>query len=221
MYNNATTQVGSYGPLRETFLSIATSVPANPLFVACAFGLPEILESLATISGVDWFQRNVSSATGLHVAAKYGFANVLQFLIMKKLDVNTTTNSGTTALHLAVEMGQLSSAYVLLRNGANTVNKDFEGWTALDYAIRNRDANMVLLLLRMGVKGEAQLKVGNYIASWEDDTERGLQKLHSFLGRPTGFVGILSEGQTGFLNTNLQMMYMLKPFREVCQLQYV
>ncbi len=44
-----------------------------------------------------------------------------------------------------------------------------------------------------------------------------LKPLRDLLSRPTGFVDITNEGQTGYLNTTLQVFYMLRPVREVGQ----
>ena len=209
-----------YNPLVETFLSVATNDIANPLFTACAFGLPEILVSLEAVDGLDWFQKNGRSETGIHVAARYGFTEVVKFLLGKGVSVHAITGLGETALHRAVQYGHTSAAQLLLENGAHVTDKDFEDWTVLDQAIKRKDAGIVVLLLRHGAKAEAYAKYGQNVASWDDDSHGGVLKLRELLDRPTGFVGILNEGQTGFLNTNLQVFYILKPVREVGQVHY-
>ena len=202
--------------LTELLSSVVTDDPANPLFTACAFGLIEILVSLEIIEGLNWRQINRHSATGLHVAARCGFSKAVDFLLSKGALVDATNSSGQTAVHLAAQYGHVTTAQRLIEQGAKLTNKDLEDWTPLDNAMRPQNAQMVMLFLRKGAQAEAEAKYGNKIASWSDNTTQGVAKLRDSLGRPTGYIGILNEGQTGFLNTVLQILYMLRPVREVC-----
>ncbi|KAL9101250.1 MAG: hypothetical protein Q9163_003483, partial [Psora crenata] len=191
------------------------SSPASPLFPACAFGLLEILVWLEVIETLKWHHRNELSATGVHVAARHGYPDVIGFLLQKGVKVDAKTRSGETALHLAAQHGHIWTMKLLLAEGAQVVDEDEDGWTVLDIAMKLRDEDMVLPLLQKGAKAEALAKYREKVACWHDLRSHGTLKLCNLLGRPTGYVGILNEGQTGFLNTALQLLNMLRPIHEV------
>lgn len=208
-----------YDPLREKFADVAAQGDQTPLFVACVFGILDLLRCCEVIDGFNWFQRNVNSLTALHVAARYGFVDGIRFLLEKGLGVDTLTDCGESALHIAVNGQHFSTACQLLEDGASVHFRDIEDWTAFDHATKHRHAQMVMLLLQYGAKPEAEAKYGQTIANWDDGSGQGLQRLYTALGRPTGYIGILNEGQTGFLNTDLQIFRMLRPVRKVGSFQ--
>ena len=209
------TMLDPYDALREKLSSVVANDPANPLFTACAFGLAEIFASLGAIKDLDWLQRNVSSATGMHVAARYGFTKGVEILLYKGIEVNAMNDEGETALHLAAQNGHLETAELLLKKGARTALRDFEDWTPLDQAMKRKDASMVLLLSQNGAKVEATAKWGANVGSWQDKSRQGLLEFMRLLDRPTGYAGLWNEGATGYLNAVLQLFYILRPVHEV------
>ena len=51
----------------KLLLREALSMPPSPVFLACCFGLPSLLELLDVSKVVDWDQRNLNGNTALHV----------------------------------------------------------------------------------------------------------------------------------------------------------
>lgn len=203
-----------YDSLTDNFIS-CTSAPTSPLFSACAFSLLEVLRRLEDVKDFDWHQKTELSATGIHIAARHGYPDIVEYLLRKGVDINAKTSSGATALLLAAQYGHVTTVNLLLSNRAGVEGKDDEGWTALDMAIGRKEEAIISLLLRNGAKAEALTKYGENIASWQDQRSNGTLRLRDLLGRPTGYVGILNEGQTGYLNTVLQLFYMLRPIHQV------
>lgn len=211
---NCAFHLDPYDILMDEFSNVASS-PASPLFTACIFGLSEVLGRLEVLEAFDWHQRNEFSATGAHLAARHSHTHVVEFLLRKAVDINARTISGETAMHRVAQHGHVQTAKLLLSKGAHVGAKDDEGWTALDVAVRRKDEDIISLLLQHGARAEAIEKYGEKVAAWKDDRSHRTTRFHDILGRPTGYVGILNEGQTGFLNTVLQLFYMLKPVHQV------
>ncbi|WP_333023614.1 ankyrin repeat domain-containing protein, partial [Wolbachia endosymbiont of Pentidionis agamae] len=81
----------------------------------------------------------VSSILGLklfHMAAKYNWKSVLEFLIKKGANVNAKDKKGNTALHLASKNGHEEVLNILLLNGAKTNVKNISNSTPLHYSIK-------------------------------------------------------------------------------------
>lgn len=217
---NLASHLDPYDPLMDSFLDIPV-YPANPLFTLCAFGLSEILREIQGLESLDWYQRNELSRTAIHIAAHHGHDEIIEFLLRKGLEVNAKGNSGETALHRAVGHGHLSCVKLLLAEEAQVGEKDDEGFTALDIAMLRKDENVVLSLLQHGAKEEALAKYGETISSWHNGQSHGLLRLQDALYRPTGYAGILNEGKTGYLNSVLQLLFMLRPIHEVSRTCHV
>jgi ankyrin repeat protein len=74
--------------------------------------------SMLLHSGADVNARGPNGATALHVAARAGFASVLQVLLENGAEVNVRTDDGSTALKLALKARRTEAAKVLERHGA-------------------------------------------------------------------------------------------------------
>ena len=203
-----------YDPLRGIYTN-ALGAMDSPLFTVCAFGLIDILEELETIPDLDWNQKGHNGATALYTAACYGFTDMVETLIQKGLNIDTQTDYGETALHGAAEYGHASTVDLLLRKGAHIGISDDQDRTPLDFAMRRKDPAAISLLIKLGARDEAQAKYGDRIARLGELPSCSAAALRTLLGRPTGYIGIKNEGQTGYLNTILQLFYMLRPIREV------
>ncbi|KAH0557050.1 hypothetical protein GP486_005162, partial [Trichoglossum hirsutum] len=116
--------------LRETICS-----PPTPLFAACVFGFVEVVEYLSRSDGVDFSRRNTAStATGLHLASRYGHLNVAKILLDKGAEVEARDRKGRTALYWAAGSGHKDVVLLLLDNQADISAKDDDGQTALHWA---------------------------------------------------------------------------------------
>ena len=203
-----------YDSLTDVFSNDASS-PASPLFLACAFGSLEILKRLEVIEALDWHQQNELSTSDIHIAARHAYPDTVEFLLHKGVKTNAKTSSGETVLHRAAQQRLTPAVKLLLAEGAHVADKDDEGWAALDMSMRRKDEDIILLLLQNGAKAEALAKYGEMVAFWHDQRGHGTFRLRDFLGRPTGYVGLLNEGYTGYLITVLQLFYMLRPVHQV------
>ena len=72
--------------------------------------------------------------TPLHVAAAWGYADVVKMLLDHYAYVNARDNSGATPLHRAAAYGRADIARLLLEHGANPSIRDKDGRTPLDIA---------------------------------------------------------------------------------------
>jgi ankyrin repeat protein len=82
----------------------------------------------------------------LHIAAKNGFNSIVEKLIQKKINVNTSNKKGKTAMHIASAEGHSTIVKMLIESGANQYLKDLEGKTARNYAISSGQQNVVIYL---------------------------------------------------------------------------
>ena len=216
-------------PLADKFAAILSS-PVTPLHTLCTFGLLEILEEESVLNLIDLHQTSNEGETGLFLAAWQGHVDIIGFLVNKNVNVRKINNNGETALHQAACSGHVGVLRLLLENGADLKESDDSGWTSLDWAIKGRHMEAVLFLIENGAREEARAKYGDELLNWAStrlsvtSTRSGdriskiqARDFNSYLSRPTGYTGIHNEGQTGYLNTTLQLLFILRPIHEVSQ----
>ncbi|VDN12398.1 unnamed protein product [Dibothriocephalus latus] len=68
-----------------------------------------------------------SLATPLHLAAEYGFADAVRFLLANSARVNLQDSSGDTPLHKAARKGHMECIKALLNHAACTDTRNFYG----------------------------------------------------------------------------------------------
>lgn len=73
-----------------------------------------------------------NGTTVLHVASRAGSLTLVQDLVRRSLDVNTTDNAGWTALHVACCMGRRDVALYLLQSGARNQARNGRGQVPQD-----------------------------------------------------------------------------------------
>lgn len=223
-------------PLVDKFAGILSD-PVTPLHTLCTFGLLEILKEDSVLNTIDLNQTNLDEETGIYLAAWHGYVNVVEFLIGHHVNVMAINYLGETALHRAAASGHAMVLRILLESGADLAASDDSGWTSLDWAIKCRHEEAVLFLLEEGAEEEARAKYDNALVQWAStrhsdpyqykrghilrteigDHSQRIKNLNfnTCLGRPTGYTGIHNEGQTGYLNTILQLLFILRPVHEV------
>ncbi len=91
--------------LRHCFCS-----PPNPFFLACVFGLSEVVER----SSVSITDSSESGLGGLHLASMYGHEKVVQILLGKGAGADSKDTYGRTPLFYAAENGHSKVVKVLL-----------------------------------------------------------------------------------------------------------
>jgi ankyrin repeat protein len=161
--------------IRSMLGNVSSSSPA-PLFLACSFGLPSIVERLKTFRNVEWNQTNVNGNTGLHLAARYGHESIVKSLLDDGADIHAKTNKGETALYWTIESipgevwhhpmlmdGYWSFPSLETREAkAETISE----WTALHKAAYHGQESVAGLLLNRGAKLESPDNHGATALHW-------------------------------------------------------
>lgn len=191
----------------------------SPLHIACLCGLLEIVDMLVAHRDIVIDSTATTNATGLYLAACNGDADIVERLLSKGADPNIYTSSQESALHRAAEVGHEATALLLLQHGADMAVQDDQGWTALDWAVKGDHVGVVRLLILNGSKIEAKQKYGEPLIDWANTTSTNPSQYRieglSILHRATGCIGIKNEGQTGYLNAILHLLYSIKPFHDL------
>ena len=85
--------------------------------------------------------------TALHRASSEGQKHVVEFLLLKNVDVNAKTNDGWTPLHCACKWNNADIAQLLLQNEAEVNARSNGNVTPLHVAASEKNTRDVLLLL--------------------------------------------------------------------------
>ena len=80
---------------------------------------------------------NAIRRTPLHCAAFYGYARVIELLIVFKADLDAKDKLKTTPLQLAAKEGHVTAVEILLEHHASMTSLDQHNFNALDWAIEN------------------------------------------------------------------------------------
>src|SRR5262249_28422962 len=98
----------------------------------------------------------IGAYTPLILAAREGYAVVMEPLVAAGADVNAKTSNGTTALMLAAQSGSTDAVALLLDKGADVNAKEpVRGLTALMFAAASDRAPVVALLAKRGADVKA------------------------------------------------------------------
>ena len=117
--------------------------------LACAIRARCDQETLMLLieSGADIFDFDDEGVSIFDMAITYDNIEMINFLLEKGMDVNTTNRrSGFTALMAAACYGRVEIAKILLANGADQTLRDSKGFSAIDFA-RKMNKKSVLALL--------------------------------------------------------------------------
>lgn len=79
----------------------------------------------------------------LHFAAEHGSAEILKYLIDKKVDINYTNSDGETPLQLAIKMNEITKVEHLVKGGALKLMRDIN---ILSYAMQYSSKEIVQYL---------------------------------------------------------------------------
>ncbi|KAL8645974.1 MAG: hypothetical protein Q9210_006409 [Variospora velana] len=192
-----------------------TDLHGTPLLIACIHGLLEVINELADNPSVDLNVENYIGETGLYIAVRQQYINIVERLLILGSDPRTHNIWNETALHRAAENGDKPMLLLLLQHGADVMAYDDQGWTALDWAAKGNHEDAVRSLIVNGAAEEAFQKYGEHLIHWAQSSGDKKESRHNFLPlihRATGCVGIRNEGQTGYLNSILHLLYSLQYF---------
>jgi ankyrin repeat protein len=111
---------------------------------------PRIWEALLK-AGVDLEEKDAHQGrTPLHVAAAFEDEDMIEWLLIKGVNINSLNKRQQTPLVDATALGKIDSMEILLKRGANLENVDQEGANALHMAINKRNEKAVRLLVEHG-----------------------------------------------------------------------
>ncbi|KAF4503554.1 ankyrin [Fusarium agapanthi] len=98
----------------------------SPIFSACRSGSAVSVNMLIR-HGADLSIRDDHGSTCLHVAAYYGFGDIVKILVESNVEFSTQDETGITPLHLAARMGNMKCYQYLLEQGADVNTRDMKG----------------------------------------------------------------------------------------------
>ncbi|AIL64821.1 Ankyrin repeat protein [Rickettsiales bacterium Ac37b] len=110
------------------------------------------LEAMLQLSPQLIIIKNNHGATAMHLAARNGHNNTIEFLEKKGLKLDDKTNDGLTAMHSAAQGGQNVTIEFLEKKGLKLDDKTNDGSTAMHYAARNGHNNTIEFLEKKGLK---------------------------------------------------------------------
>lgn len=157
------------------------SAEMSPLFVACVFGLPTLLDNMfASFPEVDLEQRSDTGHTGLYLACLYGHQETVSKLLSHGADLTVECGSFGNPLNVASFRGHLDVVQTLLSHdtashAANSFSAAFEA------ACRGSQEAVALYLAKasLSVWTEAE-----YVAALRQSVEAGFGELVEWLMKP-------------------------------------
>lgn len=142
----------------------------GPVFPAKALLRPVIRNNLPLVAalmetGVHLTAVNEAQETALHLAAKEGHEEMMEFLLDnssrgESFDVDAVTEERLTPLHYAAANGHVEVLQTLLGHGADNAVLDIVGRTALDLAVENTHTAIKAIL---DTKGKEYENVGKEV----------------------------------------------------------
>ena len=105
-----------------------------------------IIDSGMDIDAPSWY--NYSSRSALHLVARFGPIESVEFLVANKANIDKQDDDGGTPLMTAISVGSTSAIRVLTDAGADLDLQDEGGCSALHWAAARGDASTIKELLR-------------------------------------------------------------------------
>ncbi|KAG9661667.1 hypothetical protein KCU64_g2427, partial [Aureobasidium melanogenum] len=132
--------------------------PTSPPFVLSCFGLFRLLdESRLETSITDWHQCNLSGASALNVAARWGHLDAVKYLVRLGLNVNCTGGQFGHALQASAFAGHHQTIAFSIDNGATTSGPG-ESFDPVYAAISSGNGEIASMILEKGYKFSSQQK---------------------------------------------------------------
>ena len=138
----------------------------TPLNLAATRGLLELAQSIVERGANIRQQTHLRGITALGSASANGHVAIVELLLHRSADPNTTKNDGWTPLMEAVWNGHQRVAEVLIRAGADVRACDHDGHTALHKLNTGCDESFVRLLMENGAEVNVQDVDGRTPLSW-------------------------------------------------------
>ena len=120
-----------------------------------------IVVSFAAPNAVHIEEPELSGATRLYTAARFGWCSALSWLLERGADIHSgRTVAGLMPLQIAASQGHIDAAVLLLDAGARVEDRDSGEWTALHFAAGCSDPTMCRLLVSRGASLDARSDQG-------------------------------------------------------------
>ena len=119
------------------------------LYLAAKFGHFKVVQLITSIEDFDI--NDSCGLSALYGAVRYGWTNIVKYLMTKNIDMNTSLSSGHTPLTLCAKYGHSETIDLILKSGECGPNdEDGRGNSPLFLAIRNQQRRVVHTLLKRG-----------------------------------------------------------------------
>jgi hypothetical protein len=138
-------------PYRSMSTTCPSKPEAVPLYYAAMLGFHDLAEHLIAEHPEHVNAKGGSEVILMHVAARYGHADILSLLLDHGADVDDRDQS-QTPLHRASWHGKLEAGRFLLDRGADINARNNGGWTPLFAAALNGYVEFAQMLLERGAK---------------------------------------------------------------------
>jgi ankyrin repeat protein len=136
----------------------------TPLMLACEMRHLGVVRLLAQHVGKQELEAtDEEGQTALHVAALYGYDEVVSFLLGQGAMPSSRDGSNATPLMLACEEGCVGAARLLLQHAGGAqalLEVDERGWTALHYAAEYSHEETATFLLGQGAQANSKAEDG-------------------------------------------------------------
>lgn len=96
------------------------------------------------------YRINIKNMCPIHIAAEFGYIEIVEALIEKGADINITCLYGKTALHKACQSDKIDIVKILIKNGADVNIKNDIKQTALYYALDDGNEEIADILMKNG-----------------------------------------------------------------------
>jgi len=114
---------------------------------AAAKGNVDLMQQILSENKSVLMSKDNDGYTALHRASSEGQKNVVEFMLLKNVDVNARTNDGWSPLHCACKWNNADIAQLLLQNGAEINARSNGNVTPLHVAASEKNTRDVLILL--------------------------------------------------------------------------
>ncbi|KAF8541975.1 hypothetical protein BDD12DRAFT_775371, partial [Trichophaea hybrida] len=129
----------------------------EPLSSTCIFGLHRRFKALFEL----WPDvKDIDTTTLLSYVSRFGYLELVKYLLVNGADISAADEYGSTPLHLASRYGHEAVAWLLLDKGANVSTAQKDGSTPLHLALRYGHDAVARLLLDKGANISAADKYG-------------------------------------------------------------
>jgi len=137
---NGRTNIVELLTIHKELINAKAKLGITPFWLAAGNGQLESCQALLKAGA------NVEICDPMHIAARFGKAEIVQILIVYKQLINSRDKSGTTPLMQAARGGHVEACKILLKAGADPLLTDNDGWNAMYYAAWKGKADIVQML---------------------------------------------------------------------------